>query len=182
MTFGLATSAILLASCSTPENRISEHPEMYQTLSPKDQALVTSGHIRTGMSKNAVFLAWGSPDQKTEGAMHGRATESWVYFATDSAGYGYGGYGYPYGGYGYGGYGPGFGYGQPGFGYGFAGGGVIRSHHGHGRFVVFGDPFYDPFFYSGFAPTVAYPYKVVTFSNGRVRSFQYLVPGGVPRG
>lgn len=179
LTFGLAASAIVLASCSTPENRISEHPDIYQSLSSRDQGLVSSGQIRTGMSKNAVWLSWGSPEQKTEGAMRGRATETWVYVWTRSAPYGsayYPGYGYG-GGYGYGpGFGPGFG----GYG-GFGGGGVFRSHGHHGRFVVFGDPFYDPFFYSALSPTITYPYKVVTFSNGRVMSYQYLVPGAAPR-
>jgi hypothetical protein len=40
----------------------------------------------------------------------------------------------------------------------------------------FGDPFYDPFYYSLIPPSIPYPYKVVTFSDGRVMSFQYLVP------
>jgi hypothetical protein len=75
----------------------------------------------------------------------------------------------PYGSayYPYYGYGPRF-----GFGGGF---GVIRAHHGR-RFVFVGDPFYDPFYYSYIPPTVSVPYKTVTFSNGRVISFQHLVP------
>ena len=61
-----------------------------------------------------------------------------------------------------------------GYGYGF-GGGLVRAHHGH-RFIFFGDPFYDPFFYSWYIPpSVPVPYKTVTFSNGRVVSFQYLM-------
>ena len=42
-------------------------------------------------------------------------------------------------------------------------------------FGFFGDPFYDPFYYSLIPPSIPYPNKVVTFSNGRVASFQYLV-------
>ena len=96
--------------------------------------------------------------------MRGRSTETWVYTTTTSYGYG-----------GYGGYGPYWGpYGRFGpYGFGGFGGGIIRGHHGR-SFVFFGDPFYDPFFYS-YIPTVTYPYKTVTFSNGRVVSFQYLV-------
>jgi hypothetical protein len=175
LTFGLSAvaSAAFLTSCETTENRISGHPDIYQSLSPRDQALVSRSEIRTGMSQNAVWLAWGSPEQKTTGAMRGHDTETWIYVWTRSAPYGsayYPGYGY-----GYGGYGPGFGYG------GFGGVGVIRSHGRHGRFAVFGDPFYDPFFYDPF-PTVTYPYKVVTFSSGRVMSYQYLVPHSGPSG
>jgi hypothetical protein len=140
LTFAIAAGALLLTSCSTIESRISENPEIYRNLSSRDQALVNQGQIRYGMSRNAVWLAWGSPDFKVIGNMRGHSTETWIYvhYAT----YPY----YPY----YGPYGPGFGF--------------------------FGDPFYDPFYYSLIPPSIPYPYKTVTFSNGRVVSFQYLVP------
>jgi hypothetical protein len=139
LTFAIAAGALLLTSCSTIESRISENPEIYRNLSSRDQALVNQGQIRYGMSRNAVWLAWGSPDSKVIGNMRGHSTETWIYvhYAT----YPY----YPY----YGPYGPGFGF--------------------------FGDPFYDPFYYSLIPPSIPYPYKTVTFSNGRVVSFQYLV-------
>jgi len=164
---GMGIGAIVLTSCTTPQDRISQHPEIYQSLSPKDQELVTHGQIRTGMSESAVWLAWGNPDQKVQGEMRGRATETWVFTNTEEVpGYAYG----P-------GWGPGwgYGYGGPGWGYpGFGGVAVFRTHHG--RFAIYGDPFYDPFYYSWFPPTVTYPTKVATFSGGRLRSFQYLVP------
>jgi hypothetical protein len=165
LTFGISASAIILTSCSTTESRISEHPEIFQNLSPNDQALVSRGQIRTGMSENAVWLAWGSPDQKAVGAMRGRSTETWIYVQYTSYPYGHGyGYGYPYGPYRYG----------YGYGYGFGSVAVIRAHH-HRRFVFFGSPFYDPFYYSYIPPSIPYPAKTVTFSNGRVVSFQHLV-------
>jgi hypothetical protein len=158
LTFGLAASAIILTGCETTESRISEHPEIYQHLSANDQALVARGQIRVGMSRDAVWLAWGSPEQKAAGNMRGCQTETWIYYQTRTAPYG-SAY-YPY-----------YGYGHVGFG----GVGVVRAHHGR-RFVFFGDPFYDPFYYSYIPPTVSYPYKTVTFCNGRVISFQHLVP------
>src|SRR5881396_2687441 len=103
LTLGIAASALILTSCSTTETRISKHPEIYQSLSPRDQALVSQGQIRAGMSQNAVWLAWGSPDRKIVGNMRGRPTETWIYINYTT---------YPY--YGPGPYGPGFGY---GFGY-----------------------------------------------------------------
>jgi outer membrane protein assembly factor BamE (lipoprotein component of BamABCDE complex) len=166
LTFGLSAAAIILTGCSTTESRISEHPDLFNTLSPRDQQLVQQGQIRSGMTQNAVWLAWGSPDQKAVGNMRGTSTETWIYMETTTAPYG--SYRYPYYGYPYR-----YGYGGIGFG---AVGGVYRSHGHHGRFVVFGDPFYDPFFYSYIPPTVSYPEKIVTFANGRVMSFQYLVP------
>jgi len=155
----VVVGALILAGCSTTESRINEHPELFQALSAKDQSLIHNGQIRTGMSVDAAWLAWGNPDQKARGAMRGAETETWVY--TTTASYPYGGYGPywgPYGGWGWG-------------GFGFAG--AVHAHGGH-RFVFFGNPWYDPFYYS-YIPTYSYPYKVVTFSNGRVVSFQYLV-------
>ena len=166
LTLGLATGALIVTSCSTPETRISDHPDLYQSLSAKDRALVSQGQIRPGMPRNAVWLAWGSPDRKIIANMRGHPTETWiyVYYAT----YPY----YPY--YGpYGPYGPGLGYSLGYTTVGVATG--TTHHHGGCNFVFFGDPFYDPFFYS--TPlSIPYPGKVVTFSSGRVMSFQYLAP------
>ena len=98
---GIATVVLTLTSCSTPQTRISDHPDLYQSLSSRDQALVSQGQIRYGMSRNAVWLAWGSPDSKVIGNMRGHSTETWVYvyYVTYP-------YYYPY----YGAYGPGFGF------------------------------------------------------------------------
>jgi hypothetical protein len=83
-TLGLATFALILASCSTPQTRISDHPDLYQSLSPRDQALVGQGQIRIGMSRTAVWLAWGSPDRKIVGNMGAGRNETWlyIYYAT----------------------------------------------------------------------------------------------------
>lgn len=78
-TLAVATGMLILTSCSTPQTRISEHPNLYQSLSHRDQALVSQGQIRTGMSRTAVWLAWGSPDRKIMGDMGGGPTETWVF-------------------------------------------------------------------------------------------------------
>jgi hypothetical protein len=135
-TFGFASATLVLNSCSTPQIRISDHPDLYQSLSRRDQALVAQGQIRIGMSRTAAWLAWGSPDSKIVGNMGNGATETWVYvyYAT-----------YPY-----------------------------PSYGPLGPWAFFGDPFYDPFFYSYVPPSIPYPGKVVTFAKGRVVSFQYV--------
>src|SRR6476659_10710354 len=74
-----AAGALIFTSCSTPQTRISEHPDLYQSISHKEQALVNQGQIRIGMSRPAVWLAWGSPDRRIIGNMGGGTTETWVY-------------------------------------------------------------------------------------------------------
>ena len=83
-TLAVATGTLILTSCSTPQTRISEHPDLYQSLSPRVQALVSQGQIRIEMSRTAVWLAWGSPDRKIIGNMGGGPTETWlyIYYAT----------------------------------------------------------------------------------------------------
>jgi outer membrane protein assembly factor BamE (lipoprotein component of BamABCDE complex) len=78
-TLALTTGALILTSCSTPQTRISEHPDLYQSLSHRDQSLVGQGQVRIGMSRTAVWLAWGSPDRKIVGNMGGGPTETWLY-------------------------------------------------------------------------------------------------------
>jgi hypothetical protein len=156
LTLCLSASALILPGCSTTETRISDHPEIFQTLSPRDQELVKVGKIREGMSQNAVWIAWGTPDQKATGVAHGRPVETWIY---NEYTYANAPYPYPYGPFGYGGY---------------FGGRVIFHRHGAHQFAIIGDPFFDPFFYSYIPPRVAYPSKTVTFSNGRVISIQVM--------
>ena len=93
LTFAMAVGALILTGCATTEARISNNPEMYQRLSPRDQALVSQGQVRPGMSMDAVWLAWGTPDQKIPGERHGRPTETWMYVRYDTP---YPSYGAPY--------------------------------------------------------------------------------------
>ncbi len=79
LTFAITAGALIFSGCGTTGGRISQHPEMYQSLSPRDQALVSQGQIRPGMTMDAVWLAWGTPDQKIPDNMDGRPTETWVY-------------------------------------------------------------------------------------------------------
>jgi len=86
----VVAGALILTSCSTPQTRISDDPNLYHSLSQKNQALVNQGQIQIGMTRRAVWLAWGSPDRRIIGNMGGGTTETWVY--TYYASYAY----YPY--------------------------------------------------------------------------------------
>lgn len=163
-----AASALIVTSCETTAHRISKNPEMYQALSARDQSLVNQGQIRPGMSQNAVWLAWGSPDRKIVGNMGGRSTETWIYIYYVT---------YPY----YPDYGPWGPWGSyessPSYNFAYTTVGAATGawhHHGGRDFIFFGAPFYDPFFYSYIPPSIPYPGKVVTFASGRVVSFQYV--------
>ena len=79
LTFGIAAETLIFTGCATTEARISRHPEMYQRLSSRDQSLVSQGQIRPGMTMDAVWLAWGTPDQKTPANVGDGRGETWVY-------------------------------------------------------------------------------------------------------
>ena len=68
---GAAAGAFLITSCETTADRISKNPEIYQRLSAQGPGAGSQGQIRPGMSQNAVWLAWGSPDRKIVGNMGG---------------------------------------------------------------------------------------------------------------
>jgi hypothetical protein len=155
---GAISSTFLLNGCTTVETRINERPAAFQSLSPGDQALVQQGRIREGMSRDAVYIAWGPPNEQAPGRNRGATVDTWIYYATDAGDYeGPFLYGYPYG------YGLGYGY----FGYG----GGYR--HRFRRHYYSYDPFYDPWFYRR-ANIIRYPERIVSFQNGRVISFQFL--------
>ncbi|MBQ2813829.1 MAG: hypothetical protein IJE66_02325 [Akkermansia sp.] len=73
---------VLLASCTTmtPLERIENNPAMFRQLSPEHRALVQQGRICDGMSKDAVFLAWGQPSERPMlGQTEGKNFEKWTY-------------------------------------------------------------------------------------------------------
>jgi len=174
---GIAAVVFILTSCSTPQTRISDHPNLYQSLSPRDQALVSQGQIRSGMSRSAVWLAWGSPDQRIVGNMLGRSTETWIYIYYATYPY------YPY--YGDGPWGPlASNYSGPGYSFGYtrvgaAGGragvnvaGGSMHHHVGRTFVFFWQPLLRPIL------LVVHPAEYpLSWQGGHLRQRQgYVLP------
>jgi hypothetical protein len=76
--------ALLLAGCatSTVESRKKERPQAYAALSPEEKQLVDSGQIKSGMSQDAVFLAWGPPAQVLESEDGGGRATTWLFHGT----------------------------------------------------------------------------------------------------
>jgi hypothetical protein len=111
----------MLTSCqtSTPATRVQQNPAVFNNLSKEDQDLVLRGTISERMTKDAVLLAWGPPNNVAYSRESGRDTETWRYTTMQAVyrphygiGMGYG-YGYGYRGHRYGGVYP---YGSVAFG------------------------------------------------------------------
>jgi hypothetical protein len=109
---GLALVSGALVSCqtATPQGRSERHPEMVAKLTDRQRVEVTQGKISEGMSRDAVYLAWGRPDDVSRGREEGADYEEWRYLRTQtvnsvSIGMGFGsGWGYGHGPYCRGGY------------------------------------------------------------------------------
>lgn len=143
-----ALLAITVISCvSSRERRITNNPQIYNSLSTSDQLLVQQGRIREGMTKEGVFLSYGRPDAVSTGRQKGASIEKWTFMSsqpvyTNNIGMGWGGgWGGAWGGY-------------RGRGCGYYGG-------------------WDPY-YMNMAPSVVYvPYQAatVTFRGNRVTEY-----------
>lgn len=80
MVCGVSAAALVACSAVTPMDRIESNPAMFRMLSPEHQALVQQGRICEGMSKDAVFLAWGEPSEAPmAGQKEGKSFEKWNY-------------------------------------------------------------------------------------------------------
>lgn len=77
-----ALSAVVLVACqtATPAARIEANPVMFRALNAEQQLMVQQGRICKGMTKDAVFLAWGKPaSSPMVGEKDGKRFERWVY-------------------------------------------------------------------------------------------------------
>jgi len=77
----VAATTLFIASCasSTPQSRIEKNPTILESLPESEKNAVKTGNITAGMTKNAVFLAWGNPDRKFESFTEGEKLEKWSY-------------------------------------------------------------------------------------------------------
>ncbi len=89
-------AVLQFTGCTTanPQTRVQQNPALFNQLSAQDRDLVLKGTISEGMTKDAVFLAWGRPDAVSTGSDRGKATETWRYATMRpvyyGAGFGYG--------------------------------------------------------------------------------------------
>lgn len=81
---GLLGVAVLLAGCATAsiEKRRTERSASYEQLSDAHRELVDKGDITAGMSEDAVYIAWGKPDQVLRRGDKSGETTRWLYEGT----------------------------------------------------------------------------------------------------
>ncbi len=91
----LVVMVIQFTGCtvSSPQTRAQKHPGLLEKLSPADQDRVLRRTITEGMSRDAVYLAWGKADSLMRGSENGKEVEVWRY-ATLQPVYNYGGFGW----------------------------------------------------------------------------------------
>jgi hypothetical protein len=80
--FLLPLAVFLLAGCattSTIQSREQERAAAYAALSPATRALVDQGRIAVGMTPDAVYLAWGKPDEVLQSGDPSGVLTTWVY-------------------------------------------------------------------------------------------------------
>jgi hypothetical protein len=77
----IAVVALLTGCAATPtlEQRRAQRAAAYAELTAADKALVDAGSIRIGMNEDAVFIAWGKPDEVTESEDQNGLLKQWVY-------------------------------------------------------------------------------------------------------
>lgn len=93
----LLAVAFLTGCASTIEDRRMERLSAYSQLPPETQTLVDTGQIKVGMPKDAVYIAWGKPDQIIQSESPQGRTEIWLYHGSVLRPYHYWHYGYGWG-------------------------------------------------------------------------------------
>ncbi|MGJ8698267.1 MAG: hypothetical protein ACSHYF_18245 [Verrucomicrobiaceae bacterium] len=77
--------ALGFVSCTstTPTSRIENNLATFEALPAAHKALIEQGKIANGMSKDAVYLSWGTPASTGEGQDGSKRFERWTYTALE---------------------------------------------------------------------------------------------------
>ncbi len=76
---------ILCSGCatSTVETRKQEKYGVYSTLSTEQREMVDQGRIKVGMSSDAVYIAFGKPEEIVQEETQAGATTYWLYHGSN---------------------------------------------------------------------------------------------------
>lgn len=80
----LLLTACLFSGCasSTIESRRTERAAAYEALPADQRAMVDSGLIQVGMTKDAVYIAWGAPSESLQSENESGKQDTWLYHGT----------------------------------------------------------------------------------------------------
>jgi hypothetical protein len=78
---GLAILAVGWTGCQSSgiARRKGERRGVYDALNPATRALVDKGRVESGMDTNAVYIAWGAPDDARTFQLPDGSREVWTY-------------------------------------------------------------------------------------------------------
>ncbi len=79
---GLTLILVGCATTNTFENRRTERLAAYNALSLEMKVLVDKGDIKTGMSEDAVYIAWGAPGEILRSGDERGETTRWLYYGS----------------------------------------------------------------------------------------------------
>lgn len=82
--FSLLLAALLLAGCSTIQDRARERAAALDTLPAPMREAALKGQLREGMTTDAVYVALGRPSRVITGVEKGLQRERWVYTQMES--------------------------------------------------------------------------------------------------
>lgn len=74
-----ALVVVLGCSSSSIEKRRAEKSAAYTSLNPEFRELVDQGQIKVGMPQDAVYIAWGKPEEILQSESTGGRQEVWLY-------------------------------------------------------------------------------------------------------
>lgn len=87
--FGIALLLSTGCATSTVEKRKAEKYAAYSALTPEHRTEVDQGKIKVGMSQDAVYIAFGKPDEVIQEETQAGASTHWLYHGSNLREYRY---------------------------------------------------------------------------------------------
>ena len=75
----LASTAILMTGCATPEYRIKQNQALFDSFSPEEQAEIRLGKVKVGFNAEMAKIALGEPDRTYTRTTEQGVTKVWAY-------------------------------------------------------------------------------------------------------
>lgn len=76
---GLAAAALIAGCAHTPDSRIQQNAEVFETFPAEVQETIRRGEVEVGYTPEMVYLALGEPDRKVTRRTADEVREIWFY-------------------------------------------------------------------------------------------------------